>query len=56
LEGDFNAASVQKYHEKVRAHDGLLFEKFRRDGIRSTKLYTNANTAMSLRRLFEGRL
>jgi uncharacterized protein (DUF58 family) len=56
LEGDFNAASVQKYHEKVRAHDGLLFEKFRRDGIRATKLYTNANTAMSLRRLFEGRL
>ncbi len=56
LEGDFNAASVQKYHEKVRAHDGLLFEQFRRDGIRYTKLYTDGNASVSLRRLFEGRL
>jgi uncharacterized protein (DUF58 family) len=56
LEGDFNAASIQKYHEKVRAHDGLLFEQFRRDGIRYTKLYTDGNTSVSLRRLFEGRL
>ncbi|MDP1783934.1 MAG: DUF58 domain-containing protein [Sulfuricurvum sp.] len=56
LEGDFNAASVQKYHEKVRAHDGALFEKFRRDGIRYTKLYTDSNASVTLRRLFEGRL
>jgi len=56
MEGDFNTASVQKYHEKVRAHDGLLFEKFRRDGIRYTKLYTDGNASVSLRRLFEGRL
>lgn len=56
LEGDFNAASVQKYHEKVRVHDGLLFEQLRRDAIRSTKLYTDSNAVVTLRRLFEGRL
>lgn len=56
LEGDFNAVSVQKYHEKVRLHDGRLFEQFRRDGIRSTKLYTDSNAVVTLRRLFEGRL
>lgn len=56
LEGDFNAASVQKYHEKVRMHDGVLFEQFRRDGIRSTKLYTDSNASVVLRRLFEGRV
>lgn len=56
LEGDFNAASIQKYHEKIRAHDGRLFEQFRRDGIRSTKLYTDSNATVTLRRLFEGRL
>ncbi|MFA6188997.1 MAG: DUF58 domain-containing protein [Sulfuricurvum sp.] len=56
LEGDFNAASIQKYHEKIRTHDGLLFEQFRRDGIRSTKLYTDSNASVILRRLFEGRL
>lgn len=56
LEGDFNAVSVQKYHEKVRRHDGMLFEQFRRDGIRSTKLYTDSNAVVTLRRLFEGRL
>lgn len=56
LEGDFNTASIQKYHEKIRAHDGMLFEQFRRDGIRYTKLYTDSNASVILRRLFEGRL
>ena len=56
LEGDFNAASVQKYYEKIRIHDGMLFEQFRRDGIRYTKLYTDSNASVALRRLFEGRL
>ncbi|MDD5211378.1 MAG: DUF58 domain-containing protein [Sulfuricurvum sp.] len=56
LEGDFNAASVQKYHEKVRVHDRLLFEQLRRDAIRSTKLYTDGSAVVTLRRLFEGRL
>ncbi|HEX5623062.1 MAG TPA: DUF58 domain-containing protein [Sulfuricurvum sp.] len=56
VEGDFNARSVRKYQERVRAHDALLFERFRKDGIRATKLYTDANASVTLRRLFEGRL
>lgn len=56
LEGDFNKASIQKYHEKIRTHDRMLFEQFSRDGIRYTKLYTDSNASVILRRLFEGRL
>lgn len=56
LEGDFNARSVRKYHEKVREHDAALFERLRRDGIRATKLYTDAPASVTLRRLFEGRI
>ena len=54
LEGDFNASSIKAYVQKVAAHDHALFEKFRRDGIRFTKVYTDANAAVALRRLFEG--
>lgn len=56
LEGDFNARSVRKYHEKVREHDAALFDRFRRDGIRATKLYTDGSASVALRRLFEGRI
>jgi len=56
LEGDFNARSVRKYHEKVRAHDAALFDRLRRDGIRAAKLYTDASVSVVLRRLFEGRI
>lgn len=56
LEGDFNARSVRKYHEKVREHDAALFERLRRDGIRSAKLYTDASVSAVLRRVFEGRV
>jgi uncharacterized protein (DUF58 family) len=56
LEGNFNEASMKRYHEKIRTHDTALFEQFRRDGIRSVKLYTHSNTSVTLRRLFEGRL
>lgn len=55
-EGDFNAASVKRYREKVRLHDAGLFERFRKDGVRFTKLYTDAAVLVTLRRLFEGRL
>ena len=55
LEGDFNASSVKKYAQKVRAHDVELFETFRLSGIRAVKLYTDANASVVLRRLFEGR-
>jgi len=56
LEGDFNERSVRRYAQKVREHDAALFEKFRRDGIRAAKLYTQANATVTLRRIFEGRL
>lgn len=56
LEGDFNERSIKRYRERVRAHDIELFETFRRHGIRATKLYTDANTVVTLRRLFEGRV
>ena len=56
LEGDFNSRSVKRYHERVREHDAVLFERFRKDGIRATKLYTDASASVTLRRLFEGRL
>ncbi len=54
LEGDFNASTIKVYSQRVAAHDHALFEKFRRDGIRFTKVYTDANAAVALRRLFEG--
>lgn len=56
VEGDFNERSVRRYAQKVREHDAALFERFRKDGIRSTKLYTDANASVTLRRLFEGRI
>lgn len=56
LEGDFNERSVKRYRERVRGHDIELFETFRAHGIRATKLYTDANAIVTLRRLFEGRV
>ncbi|MBN2870933.1 MAG: DUF58 domain-containing protein [Campylobacterales bacterium] len=56
VEGDFNERSVRQYHERVRAHDAALFERFRKDGVRATKLYTDGSASVTLRRLFEGRL
>jgi uncharacterized protein (DUF58 family) len=56
LEGDFSERSVKRYRERVRAHDIELFEKFRSSGVRATKLYTDGNAIVTLRRLFEGRV
>ncbi|KFN38669.1 MAG: hypothetical protein JU82_10715 [Sulfuricurvum sp. MLSB] len=56
LEGDFNERNVRRYTERVREHDSALFERFRKDGVRATKLYTDAAALVTLRRLFEGRL
>lgn len=56
LEGDFNERSVKRYHDRVKAHDIELFESFRKAGVRGTKLYTDANAVVTLRRLFEGRV
>lgn len=56
LEGDFNERNVRRYAQRVREHDAVLFERFRKDGVRATKLYTDAAALVTLRRLFEGRL
>jgi uncharacterized protein (DUF58 family) len=55
LEGDFNNSSVEAYAKKVQAHDKELFESFRKNQIRFTKVYTDAGVGVALRRLFEGR-
>ncbi|MFA6138119.1 MAG: DUF58 domain-containing protein [Sulfurimonas sp.] len=55
LEGDFNASSVETYAKKVTMHDHKLYDAFRKQQIRFTKIYTHANAAVELRRLFEGR-
>ena len=55
LEGDFNGSSVESYAKKVHAHDHKLYETFRKQQIRFTKVYTDENTSVKLRRLFEGR-
>jgi uncharacterized protein (DUF58 family) len=56
LEGDFNERSVKRYRDRIKAHDIELFESFRVSGVRGTKLYTDANAVVTLRRLFEGRV
>jgi len=55
LEGDFNASSVEAYAKKVHAHDSALYKRLRKDQIRFTKIYTDTNASVALRRLFEGR-
>lgn len=55
LEGDFNSSSVNSYAKKVQAHDHKLYETFRKHQIRFTKLYTEDNPSVKLRRLFESR-
>lgn len=55
LEGDFNAKSVAEYTQRVALHDRELYGVLRKDQIRFTKIYTDMNVAVGLRRLFEGR-
>jgi len=55
LEGDFNASSIKAYSKKVQIHDHKLYETFRRDQIRFTKVYSDSFAGVDLRRLFEGR-
>jgi uncharacterized protein (DUF58 family) len=55
LEGDFNAMTVRDYAKKVLIHDRKLYATFRKHQIRFTKIYTDENVSVGLRRLFEGR-
>ena len=56
LEGDYTQKSVDTYAKKVHEHDRELYRTLRKDGIRFTKVYTDENSAIALRRLFEGRI
>ena len=55
LEGDFNSNSVESYAKRVHAHDRELYATLRKHQVRFTKVYTDANTSVALRRLFEGK-
>ena len=55
LDGDFNAQTVKEYAKKVLIHDRELYATFRKHQIRFTKIYTDENISVGLRRLFEGR-
>lgn len=55
LEGDFNTSSVKNYALRVHAHDRALYATLRKHQIRFTKVYTDANVGVALRRLFEER-
>ncbi len=56
LEGDYSQKSVDSYAAKVHQHDRELYARLRKDGVRFTKIYTDENSAIALRRLFEGRI
>ena len=55
LEGDFNSKSVDSYAARVHAHDRELYATLRKHQVRFTKVYTDVNASVALRRLFEGR-
>ena len=55
LEGDFNAKSVETYAQKVQAHDRELYKVLRSEQVRFTKVYTDSNPSVALRRLFDGK-
>ena len=55
VEGDFNDSTIKQYTKKVKEYDSKLYETFRKHKIRFTKIYTDSNIAIELRRLFEGK-
>ena len=55
LEGDFNAHSIKEYKKHVIQNDRKLFDTFKKHQIRFTKIYTDMNESVMLRRIFEAR-
>ena len=55
LEGDFNSHTIKEYKKRVIANDRKLYETFKKHQIRFTKIYTDMNESVMLRRLFEVR-
>jgi len=55
LEGDFNSHTIKEYKKRVMKNDRMLYETFKKHQIRFTKIYTDMNESVMLRRLFEAR-
>ena len=55
LEGDFNSHTIKEYKKRVIANDRRLYETFKKHQVRFTKIYTDMNESVMLRRLFEAR-
>lgn len=53
LEGNFNNSTASAYAQKVRTHDIELYSRFRKENIRFSKIYTDENPIIKLKRLFE---
>ena len=55
LEGDFNSHTIKEYKKRVIANDRKLYETFKKHQVRFTKIYTDMNESVMLRRMFEAR-
>ena len=55
LEGDFNSHTIKEYKKRVIENDRKLYETFKKHQVRFTKIYTDMNESVMLRRLFEAR-
>lgn len=55
VEGDFSKDTIKEYEKNIQLHDRKLYEVFRKNKIRFTKIYTDSVVSVELRRLFEGR-
>jgi len=54
LEGDFNRSTTKAYEAKVLEHDRKLYETLRKNQVRFTKIYTDDQAIVKLKRIFEG--
>jgi uncharacterized protein (DUF58 family) len=52
LEGEFGKNKVSAYAKKVAAHDHELFASFKKSRIRFSKIYTDDNPYVAIKRLF----
>jgi len=52
LEGEFGKSKVEAYAKRVAAHDRELYAAFKKSRIRHTKIYTDDNPFVAIKRLF----
>ena len=52
FEGDLNNSLINKYTKKIKAHDHLLYEGFKKSGVEFIKIYTDENIIPKLAKLF----